>query len=122
MRLVQYRRKDAPLVARSVGVELADGGAVVDISHLASSTLQLLEGGKEAEWSVRNYLATSPPTVDPAGLVLEAPLTNMDKVTTWLAVISYLRFLPFSIDILLLFLTFPFGVIPSLSYALSNPA
>jgi len=80
MRLVQFRRRDAPLVARSVGVELADGGAVVDISHIASSSLQLLEGGKEAEWTVRNYLATSPPTVDPAGLVLEAPITNMDKV------------------------------------------
>jgi len=79
MRLVQFIRKSAPnfLVP---GAELGEGGAIVDLSHIAPSILSLIQGGSTALFSVTSYLASSPPSLDRKDVSLAAPITGMDKV------------------------------------------
>jgi len=63
-----------------VGVQLGEGGSVIDITHIAPTALQLLQGGEDMGAAVRDYVAGSPPTIDADNIVLQAPITNMDKV------------------------------------------
>jgi len=79
MRVVQFLRKFAPHMA-GVGVQLGEGGSVIDITHIAPTALQLLQGGDDMGAAVRDYVAGSPPTIDADNIVLQAPITNMDKV------------------------------------------
>lgn len=79
MRLVQFIRKSAPncLVP---GAELGEGGAIVDLSHIAPNVLSLVQGGVTALNLVSSYLTSSPPALDREDLSLAAPITGMDKV------------------------------------------
>ena len=79
MRLVQFVRKSSPH-ARLLGAELSDGGKIVDLTHIAPSTLDFVRGGENALSVARTYLETSPPAVTRAEIELAAPITGMDKV------------------------------------------
>jgi len=79
MRLVQFVRK-AATQARLFGAELSDGGDLVDLTHIAPSTIDFLRAGYSAVSVAESYLATSPKTISRAEVELLAPVTNMDKV------------------------------------------
>jgi len=79
MRLVQFVRKTSPH-ARLLGAELSEGGQIVDLTHIAPSTLDFVRGGENALSVARDYLGTSPPAVARTDIELAAPITGMDKV------------------------------------------
>jgi len=79
MRLVQFVRKSAPR-ALMLGAELGEGGNIVDLTHIAPTTLALVKGGQVALTVAGDYLAKNPPTVDRSEVDLAAPITGMDKV------------------------------------------
>jgi len=79
MRLVQFIRKSAPYCLVP-GAELGEGGPVVDLSHIAPSTLALIQGGESALSLAAAHLASSPPSLLRSEIELAAPVTGMDKV------------------------------------------
>ena len=94
MRLVQFIRKTSPQVESPVlfpppsdgvqvclfGAELADGGSVVDLTHIAPNTRDFITAGESALNVAKAYLATSPPVISREDIELRAPITKMDKV------------------------------------------
>jgi len=79
MRLVQFVRKSSPH-AVLFGAELIDGGSIVDLSHIAPSSLDFVRGGENAMSVAKAYIATSPPSISRTDADLAAPITGMDKV------------------------------------------
>jgi len=77
MRVVQFFRKDAPHVF-GTGIEV--GKRIVDISHIASSSLDLINGGASLAAKVKGYLDQVPPSIPTEDVTLEAPIKKMDKV------------------------------------------
>ena len=79
MRLVQFVHKDTPTYLQ-FGAELDDGGNVVDLSHIAPTTLNFIRGGDYAMDVAKDYLKSSPQSFYGADVELDAPITGMDKV------------------------------------------
>ena len=79
MRLVQFVQRNSPTYLQ-FGVELDDGGNVVDLSHIAPNTLNFIRGGEYAINVAKSYLKTSPPSLYGADVELDAPINGMDKV------------------------------------------
>ena len=79
MRFVQFTHKDSPTFLQ-FGVELDDGGNVVDLTHICPSTLNFIRGGDYAMEAAVKYMKTSPASLYGADIELDAPITGMDKV------------------------------------------
>ena len=79
MRFVQFTHKDSPTFLQ-FGVELDDGGNVVDLTHICPSTLNFIRGGEYAMEAAVKYLKTSPTSLYGADIELDAPISGMDKV------------------------------------------
>ena len=62
------------------GVEVSDGGDVVDLTHIAPNTLDFIAAGDSAQNVAKAYLANNPPTVARDEITLAAPINRMDKV------------------------------------------
>ena len=62
------------------GAELADGGSVVDLTHIAPNTRDFITAGDSALNVAKAYLATMPPVISREDIELRAPITKMDKV------------------------------------------
>jgi len=77
MRLVQFVHVRSP---QHLCAGVLQGDSVVDISHIASTTIELLRGGEKMESEVAAYLNTNPPAFSRDQINLKAPVTGMDKV------------------------------------------
>lgn len=77
MRVLQFKLLLAPHQIR-LGLEEKNG--IVDISHIAASTLDLIRGGSSLLEEVEHYLKSSPPVISVDQVVFQAPITGMDKV------------------------------------------
>ena len=82
MRLVQFVESKFPDKLH-FGVELDDGGNVIDLSHIVSSAIDYIRGGDYLSDLVNAYLETSPSSIYGADIELRAPITGMDKVYFW---------------------------------------
>ena len=62
------------------GVELSDGGNIVDLTHIAPNTLDFISAGDSARNVATQYLSNNPPSIARAEVKLAAPINRMDKV------------------------------------------
>ena len=76
------------------GVELSDGGNIVDLTHIAPNTLDFISAGDSARNVASQYLSNNPPSIARTDVKLAAPINRMDKV-----LVNWPQHLSMTIDI-----------------------